>query len=237
MGLIVFAPQSIYVHVQYEGIIGMGISEELAVETHGAHQPVFERYTEAAKRAIYYARAEALSRCDTVITVADILSGLSVDESTRAERVASLKANAFYLRWLSGLPQLPSVTVGKDWKNQENQPALELDSKRAMAYAVVEADRDREYWIDSDHLLRGILRFPNRAHFALLKTEINLKTARARSRRDRKEFRPNEASSLKVLRYLFRKHFAFWVPSVLGLACYLYVLIQSLGIGMSPLAR
>jgi ATP-dependent Clp protease ATP-binding subunit ClpA len=215
----------------------MGILEDLTAERYGAHSSVFERYTESAKRAIYYARAEALSRCDKVITVADILSGLGVEEGSRAERVASLKGSAFYLRWLSGLPQLPAVNAGEDCKNQEHQPTLELDAKVALAYAVMEANRDHEYWIDSDHLLRGLLRFPNKAHFALLKTEISLKVARARSKRDRKEFRPKETPSLKAVRYMVRKHFAFWVPPILGLACYLYVLLQSFSIGMSPLAR
>jgi ATP-dependent Clp protease ATP-binding subunit ClpC len=215
----------------------MGMWAELIAGRSINQQSVFERYTEAAKRVMYCARCEALCRGESVITVADILSGLSVEEATRAERVGSLKANSFYLRWLSGLPALPALNQGEDCKDQESEPQLEIDAKKTLAYAVMEADRDREYWIDSDHLLRGLLRFPNKAHFALLKTEVSLKAARIASRRDRKEFHPRETPSLKVIQYLIRKHLALWVPPILGIACYLYVLLQSIGMGMSPITR
>ena len=45
---------------------------------------------------------------------------------------------------------------------------LDGDAKKAVAYAAKEADHDRQYWIDSDHLLRALLRFPNDAANALL---------------------------------------------------------------------
>lgn len=196
---------------------------------------VFERYTEAARRAIFYARAEALGRNGAIITVADLLAGLSLSEDTRAQRVGSLKDNGFYLRWLSGLPALPTPTAGVNWQDESKQLGLDAEALRTLAFAQLEADRDREYWIDTDHLLRGLLRFPNRANFAVLKTEINLKSARIASRRDREEFLPDETPSLKVMRYLMRKHFALWVPAVLSLACYLYILMQS--VGMSAIKR
>jgi hypothetical protein len=186
---------------------------------------VFERYTEAARRAIFYARAEALGRNGEIITVADLLAGLSLSEDTRAQRVGSLKDNGFYLRWLSGLPALPSTTPGSNWRDETKQLELDPEARQTLAFALLEANRDREYWIDTDHLLRGLLRFPNRANFAMLKTEINLKSARIASRRDREKFLPDETPSLKVMRYLMRKHFALWLPAVLTLACYLYILM------------
>jgi hypothetical protein len=206
-----------------------------------SHPSGFERYTEPARRAVYFARLEALRRGDSAITVADLLAGLSVDEDTRAERIGSLKANAFYLRWLVGLPALPAQTeatpadTGIDLDTSRAE--LDPDSKRALAYAVVEADRDRSYWIDTDHLLRGLLRFPNKADFALLKTEVSLKAARRASRADREEFLPQESPNRRVMQYLIRKWAALLVPPVLGLACYLYILIEGFGLTASPLAR
>jgi hypothetical protein len=202
-----------------------------------SNHSVFERYTEAARKAIFFARCEALRRDGASITAADLLSGLSEEEGTRAERVGRLKANAFYLRWLSGLPGLPFAAAGRDPQDDVNQPEFDAEARRALAFAVIEADRDRDYWIDTDHLLRGLLRFPNKAHFAVLKTEINLDAARTASRRDREEFLPKETPSLKMVQYLMRKHIALWVPTILSLACYLYILIQSVGIELSPLAR
>lgn len=201
-----------------------------------SNQTLFERYTEATKRALHYASREARRRGDSTVTVSDLLAGLSVDDETRAERVGSLKTNAAYLRWLSGLPALPALCHGED--AECIQPVeFDLESKRATAFAVMEADRDREYWIDSDHLLRGLLRFPNWAHFAVLKTEINLASMRLASRVDREEHLPEETPNLKVVKYLLRKHFTLWVPPIVSLACYLYILIQGFGLQLAPLAK
>jgi len=202
-----------------------------------SNQTLVERYTEATRRALNFARLEACHRADRSITVADLLAGLSVDEGTRAERVGSLKGNAFYLRWLAGLPALPAQFYHEDGCADGLQPDFDLDARRALAFAVIEADRDREYWIDSDHLLRGLLRFPNKANFAVLKTELNLKLARVASRRDREEYLPEETPNLKVMKYLLRKHLALWLPPVVSLACYLYILLQGLGLQLAPLAK
>jgi len=215
----------------------MQVVEETVAEIHKDRHSSLKRYTEASKKAIYYARFEALRRGEQVVTVADLLAGLSVQENTRANRVGALKDNAFYLRWLSGLPPLPMASEGLDWENPQTQVELEPDAKKALAFAVLEADRDREYWIDSDHLLRGILRFPNQADFALLKTELSLKTSRTGSWRDREEFLPQENPSLKVISYLLRKHLALWVPPAVSLACYLYILIEGMGMRLYPLGR
>lgn len=202
-----------------------------------SHPSVFERLTESSRRAIDFARQEAAHRGDKVISTADLLAGLSVDENTRAERVASLKLNAFYLRWLTGLPALPERAIASSHSAETTHVEFDAEAKRAFAFAVHEADRDREYWIDSDHLLRGLLRFPNKAHFAVLKTELNLDAARAASRLDREDNPPEQSSNVKVVKYLFRKYTALLVPPILSLACYLYILLQGIGLTASPLAR
>jgi hypothetical protein len=219
----------------------MGKSGELAFGKSVNHPSVFERFTNASRRAIDFAWKETMRRGGSEISVADLLAGLSVDEDSRAERVGSLKSNALYLRWLVGSPALPAMEVHvlADLPTKVIDEFLELDAeaRRALAFAVLEADRDRNYWIDSDHLLRGILRFPNKAHFALLKVEVNLDSARLASREDRWEFAPAENPSNKVGRYLIRKYTLLIVPPVLSLACYLYILFQGIGITLTPLAR
>jgi len=213
----------------------MGFWGELFTGTGGSHPSVSERLTEASRRAMRFAQAEMLHRGGTAVSVADLLAGLGVDENTRAERVGSLKSNAFYLRWLVGLPALPAIWI-ETGSEEPERLELDLEAKRAFAFTVMEADRDREYWIDSDHLLRGLLRFPNRAHFAVLKTEINLQSARLASRLDREEHLPDESSNLKVVKYLVRKYVALLVPPMLSLVCYLYILLQGFGLTAS-LAR
>jgi hypothetical protein len=227
----------------------VGMWGELAAGKSVTHPSVFARFTEATRRATDFASQEAMRRGESGISVADLLAGLSVEENTRAERVGSLKANAFYLRWLVGLPALPSREVetiptripdlipDQGTKIVDRFVDFNLEAKRALAFAVLEADRDRNYWIDSDHLLRGILRFPNMAHFALLKTEVNLHSARLASRVDRWENEPGPNPSMKVVRYLIRKYTAILVPPILSLVCYLYILFQGIGMTMSPIAR
>jgi ATP-dependent Clp protease ATP-binding subunit ClpA len=218
----------------------MRVRENLVAGKHASHPSVTERFTEATSRAIHFAQSESLRRGASATTVADLLAGLGVDENSRAERIGSLKVNAFYLRWLVGLPALPAraeQSIESGQENQQSQLELDIEAKRALGFAVMEADRDREYWIDSDHLLRGILRFPNRAHFAILKLELDLHSARAASKADRQKFPSHQASSMKVFKYLIRKHLALWVPPILGLACYLYILIEGFGLTASPLTR
>jgi hypothetical protein len=199
-----------------------------------SHPSIVERYADPIREALVHARQEALDRGAEAISVADLLGGLSVAEDSRAERVGDLKANAFYLRWLVGLPALPArVPASRSAESIE----FDAEAKRALAFAVLEADRDREYWIDSDHLLRGLLRFPNKADFALLKIEISLKSARVGSRVDRENHIPETNPSVKVVKYLMRKWVALLVPPTLSLACYLYILIQGIGMVATPAIR
>jgi hypothetical protein len=220
----------------------VGVWGELVAGKSLTHPSVFARFTAATRRATDFAWQEAVRRGESEISVADLLAGLSFEENTRAERVGSLKANAFYLRWLVGLPALPAIELetitaeipAEGTKIADRFADFNLEAKRALAFAVLEADRDRNYWIDSDHLLRGILRFPNKAHFALLKIEVNLHSARIASRVDRWENEPDQNPSMKVVRYLIRKYAMLLFPPILSLVCYLYILFQGIGMTMSP---
>ncbi len=218
------------------GMLGATVFDSV-MSTRASRQSVLERYTEATRRAIYHAREECHHRGDSVITVGDLLCGLMLDENTRAERIGALKSNAYYLRWLVGSHALPSPISEMDGHFDESQVQLDAEAKRAFEFALMEADRDREYWVDTDHLLRGLLRFPNKAHFAVLKTELTLSRARIASRRDREEYLPEETPNLKVVQYLVRKYATLWIPPVLGLACYLYILVQSIGVELPSLAK
>jgi hypothetical protein len=212
----------------------MGMLGELVSGGNKTQASYTERYTEPTCLVLEFAREEAQQRGATEITVGDLLAGLMVEEGSRAERVGRLKSNAFYLRWLAGLPALPALAL-EEADLDSIRP--DFETRRALAFAVLEADRDREYWIDSDHVLRGLLRFPNKADFALLKTELSLDSARMASRKDREQYLPEQNPSLKVIKYLTRKYFMLLAPTVLSLACYLYILFQELGLVLTPVAR
>ncbi len=186
-----------------------------------------------AQRAIEQAQLEAARRGAATVTVKDLLAGLTWEEGTRADRIANLKPNAVYLRWLLGLPALPASNLVV----QNAQIDFDHSARMALAFAQAEAERDDSRSIHSDHLLRGLLRFPNVAHFALLKTEVNLQSARNASKKDREEFFLKAGPRLEVYQYKVRKYMAHWAPSLLGIACYLYILIQGLEISQAPVLK
>jgi len=146
---------------------------------------MFERYTDEAKRAIYFAHVEALHRNEQSISVKDLLLGLTWESQSLACEIGSLKENAVELRSLMGIPHLPSTLL--PYFRKAKIP-LDGDGKKALAYAVEEANRERQWWIDSDHLLRGLMRFPNDAERALLTTNLQVEALRSASAQHRKKF-------------------------------------------------
>lgn len=191
----------------------------------GINHTVFERYTDEARRALFLARREAQRRTDGLVTVEDLLSGMSTEGGTRADRVGALKDNAFYLRWLVELPPLPAAMEA----HRDGHLDMDGNAKKALLFAQEEADRDGEFWIDSDHLLRGLMRFPNKAHFALLKIETNLRSTRLSAIKDR-QLRPSQASPrAHDMPSMVRKYAVLWGAPVAGVAGYLHGLIQDVG--------
>src|SRR5271154_3722713 len=108
---------------------------------------LFDRFLGSSQRACSLARQHASDRGATAVSVSDLLAALSFEEETRAERVGFLKANAFYLRWLSGLPPLPARFQSHEIASDDCQLDFDSEAKKALSFAVAEADRDREYWI------------------------------------------------------------------------------------------
>ncbi len=133
---------------------------------------MFERYTEQARRAIFFARVEAVVRETTIISPIHLLLGLTRDSASRACRLQALEARVPQLHELIGTPVSKSVRA--DWKS-ERQIVLHTDVKKALAYAAREAG---EGWIDTDTLLLGVLSFPNDASRALQDLGIDLERAR-----------------------------------------------------------
>jgi hypothetical protein len=72
--------------------------------------------------------------------------------------------------------------------SQTRLSLLDGDAKKTLRYTAQEADLDHEFWIDADHQLRGLLRFPNAAADALAKLDVGLEAMRAASIRNREEF-------------------------------------------------
>jgi hypothetical protein len=108
---------------------------------------------------------------------------------------------AIFRQLAGGLPALPARSEQAIQLIDHRHLELDADAMRAFPSALMEADRDDEYWIDSDHLLRALMRFPNRAHFASSRLRSPSLTARNASREDRHKVKPDGAPSSKLKRY------------------------------------
>lgn len=148
---------------------------------------MFERYTEQSRRVVFFACFEAHIQPAGKISTGHLLLGLTREVGSRADAVGSLRQNEALIRSRLGIPRPPSGA-----KPQHTFPGIPLDddAKKVLAYAAKEADLDGSNPIDTDHILRGILFFPNEAATALQSLSLDLATARFASRAHRAEF-PN----------------------------------------------
>lgn len=185
---------------------------------------MFERYAFDAKKAIFLAHIEAVHRKEQSISVGDLLAGITWDTKSRACKIAPLKERAVLLRSLVGIPHLPSTSL--PYERGADIP-LDNDAKKAVAYAAEEADLDRQYWIDSDHLLRGLLRFPNNAAEAMSKADISLDSLRSASVQHRNEFPPAPIPKWAGARKLVKK---YWVRGLIAAILFtIFAYIKSQG--------
>jgi ATP-dependent Clp protease ATP-binding subunit ClpA len=134
---------------------------------------MFERYTEPARRAIFYARAVAVLNEAPTIDSIHLLCGLIWGDDSRAQVLFQLRE---IFPVYKGCPPksaiIAPVTVVQG-------PPLSVDGRKVVAKAVPEANGMRDYWIDTEHLLLGILAEPScPAAQVLAKTDITLERAR-----------------------------------------------------------
>jgi ATP-dependent Clp protease ATP-binding subunit ClpA len=134
---------------------------------------MFERYTESARRAIFYARAVAVLNEAAAIDSIHLLCGLIWGDDSRAQRLFQLR-EIFPLH--RGYPHKsgdikPVTTV--------QGPPLSDQGKIVVAGAAAEANALRDYSIDTEHLLLAILAQPAcAASQHLAKAGISLESAR-----------------------------------------------------------
>jgi len=142
---------------------------------------MFERYVEQARRAVYFSVLPAVQE-KVLIGSEHLLLGLLHDDDSRANTLFKLQE------------LLPDrVAVHKESHSAypfKNAPALADDGKRVLAYAAREARQLNDYWIDTEHLLLGILRDGSAAAVRLKGVGIDLMMAR-RVVGENKTSRPN----------------------------------------------
>jgi ATP-dependent Clp protease ATP-binding subunit ClpC len=113
---------------------------------------MFERYSERARRAIFFARDEALRRSAEAIETSDLVLGLTRDPHREGCPFSFLHDRSAEFRGLMDAGELDGEKVVA-----RNIP-LTTKAKMALRDAADEADQDGSPSIDADHLFRGILR-------------------------------------------------------------------------------
>ncbi len=137
---------------------------------------MFERYTEGARRVIFFARFEAAESGSAYIETEHLLLGAVRQDRTLAlqlfgseEGIAALLAHLGSPKTVTGTT---SATVDLP---------LNRDSKRVLAYAAEESERLAHRHVGTEHLLIGMLREENsRAAQALRGAGLELAQLRER---------------------------------------------------------
>ncbi len=111
---------------------------------------MFERYTEPARRAIFFARAVAIRNRAPIVDPTHLLWGLMWPDTTRAQVLFRLRER---------FPQYPrspyDPLLAATWKGPDLRLTDEV--KKILYYSGKEADAMGDAWVDTDHLLLGIL--------------------------------------------------------------------------------
>lgn len=131
---------------------------------------MFERYTEKARRVIFFARYEASQFGANAIEPEHLLLGLlREDKSLTARFLQRAHATIDSIR-----KDVESRTVMRDKIAASVELPLAPDTKRVLAFAHEESDRLQDRHIGTEHLLLGILR-EDHSHAADILNERGLK--------------------------------------------------------------
>jgi acetyltransferase-like isoleucine patch superfamily enzyme len=114
---------------------------------------MFERYTEKARRVIFFARYEASQFGSPYIETEHLLLGLLREDQALPNRFLSSHASVESI-----FKQIQEHTVVREKVSTSVDLPLSNEGKRVLAYAAEEAERLGHKHIGTEHLLLGLLR-------------------------------------------------------------------------------
>jgi len=143
---------------------------------------MFARYAPPARRAIFFARAVTLYSAHDYIQPLDLLRGL-IFEDNRAQTIFDLRD---FFPIYRGLPLISADLH----LNEKSGPPLDQASKQILRETAAEATGMGDYFIDTEHILVGILRVPDcDAAGYLSMIGLTVLAAREQIERDNKQSR------------------------------------------------
>ncbi len=117
---------------------------------------MFERYTEKARRVIFFARYEASQFGSPYIETEHLLLGLLRENPALTSKVLPAIGSIEGIR-----KQIEERTTPREKTSTSVDLPLSNESKRVLAYAAEEAEQLKQKHIGSEHLLLGLLREKN----------------------------------------------------------------------------
>ncbi|HEY0795807.1 MAG TPA: Clp protease N-terminal domain-containing protein, partial [Acidisarcina sp.] len=114
---------------------------------------MFERYTEKARRVIFFARYEASQFGSPYIETEHLLLGLLREDKALTNRFLRSHASVESIR-----KQIEGHTTMREKVSTSVDLPLSNECKRVLAYAAEEAERLSHKHIGTEHLLLGLLR-------------------------------------------------------------------------------
>jgi len=115
---------------------------------------MFERYTERARRVLFFARYEATQLGSTSIETEHLLLGLIREGKGLTSRIFARS----HLSLESIRKDIEGRTVFREKVSTSVEIPFSADTKRVLQFAAEEADRLLHTYIGTEHLLLGILR-------------------------------------------------------------------------------
>jgi ATP-dependent Clp protease ATP-binding subunit ClpC len=119
---------------------------------------MFERYTEKARRTIFFARYEASQYGSPEITTEHLLLGL-IREDTRT--FEAIFKDFDQIRAIQEEVRARERLTAREKLSTQVDLPVSNPSKRVLAYAAEEAERLNDRHIGTEHLLLGLLREPD----------------------------------------------------------------------------
>jgi len=114
---------------------------------------MFEKYTEKARRVIFFARYEASQFGSPYIETEHLLLGLLREDKALANRFLPPDASAESIR-----KQIESRTTTRERVSTSVDMPISKECARVLAYAAEEAERLSHKYVGTEHLLLGLLR-------------------------------------------------------------------------------
>jgi ATP-dependent Clp protease ATP-binding subunit ClpC len=156
---------------------------------------MFERYTEKARRVIFFARYEASQFGSLYIETEHLLLGLLREDKQLANRFLRSHAAVDSIR-----KQIEGHTTAREKVSTSVDLPLSHECKRVLAYGAEEAERLNHKHIGTEHLLLGLLREEKCFAAEILHERgLRLSTIREelqRSQSERVAAKPKESSLL-----------------------------------------